>query len=161
VKGALLNQLDPLGIATWFMDDGQMVISGWHTNLKGEKKPRGRYIVFNIQGFRLDEADTIKRWFLEKLDIRSRLQYDCSCRKTHSVKLCIGAVDAYHKLRPIISPFVEQVPSMHHKLDFKYSDDHEPPEKYTSHYKPSHSAEEIVADFLQREEIVGATGNSR
>ena len=160
VQGRMLNLLDPLGLATWFMDDGQMVISGWRTNKKGERVARGRYIVFNIQGFRLDECDTIRRWFKERWDIRSRLQFDCSCRKKNSVKLCIGAVDAYHKLRPLVEPYVQQIPSMKHKLDFKYSYGHMPPEEWMHHYKPSHSAEQVVNSFMQREEIVGAAGNS-
>ncbi len=147
VKESLLNRLDDLGLAVWFMDDGQLVINyDKHT-----KKPRGRYVTMNIQRYSPHDCDIIKRWFLERLDIRSRLQYDVSCDISSGkrLKLCIGAVDAYHKLRPRIESYVMQVPSMHHKLDFKYVNGKEPPQVWSRYYKPSHSAQQVLEDYAE------------
>lgn len=100
-----LNQLTPLGIAVWWMDDG---------NISLTKDGDNRYGKLSTHCFNYEENILIQKYFKDKWDI------DVSIRKERIYYFIKIRSSELKKLIKIIYPYVIQIPSMIYKIDMKY-----------------------------------------
>lgn len=108
----LLNRLSPLEIAIWYMDDG-------HINIRRSKegKIHGFYIRISTCEPK-DEVQVIIDYFKEVWNINFYMYHEG--RKKDSYSLCCGTKEGL-KFIKIVEPYVKQVPSMIHKIQFDLS----------------------------------------
>lgn len=107
----LLNRLNAKGVAIWYMDDG-------HLNLrKTNNKIHGFYIKISTCEPR-EEVQVIIDYFKEVWGINFYMIHEG--RKKDSYSLCCGTKEGL-KFINIVRPYVEQVPSMIHKIQFDLS----------------------------------------
>ena len=107
----LLNRLDAKGIAIWYMDDG-------HINYrKTNGKVHGFYIKI-ATCIPKEELQIIIDYFKEVWDIEFYMFHEG--KKEHSYSLCCGTKEGI-KFINIVKPYVEQVPSMIHKIQYDLS----------------------------------------
>ena len=107
----LLNRLDAKGIAIWYMDDG-------HINYrKTNGKVHGFYIKI-ATCIPKEELQIIIDYFKEVWDIEFYMFHEG--KKENSYSLCCGTKEGI-KFINIIKPYVEQVPSMIHKIQYDLS----------------------------------------
>lgn len=108
----LLNRLTPMGIAIWYMDDG-------HINIRKNKEGRvhGFYIRISTCEPK-EEVQTIIDYFKEVWHINFYMFHEG--RKEDSYSLCCGTKEGL-KFIELVKPYVEQVPSMLHKIQFDLS----------------------------------------
>lgn len=108
----LLNRLTALGIAIWYMDDG-------HINIRKDKsgKVHGFYIKISTCEPK-QEVQTIIDYFNEVWNIKFYMFHEG--RKKDSYSLCCGTKEGL-KFIELIKPYVQQVPSMLHKIQFDLS----------------------------------------
>ena len=102
----VLNKLDPLGIAIWYMDDGGLTI----------RRKNGKICSFQIMintCVSKEENDVIIQYFKERWDINF---YSCKNRGRYS--LVCGTREG-RKFLKIVTPFVQQVPCMLYKINIK------------------------------------------
>ena len=109
----MLNRLDALGIAIWYMDDG--ALSFRTTTKKGVKKIHGFYIRISTCVSE-EELQVIIDYFKEVWNINF---YKFSEGKgTYS--LCCGTKEGV-KFVEIVKPYVSQIPSMTYKIHYDLS----------------------------------------
>ena len=107
----LLNRLDAKGIAIWYMDDG-------HINYrKMNGKVHGFYIKI-ATCIPKEELQIIIDYFKEVWDIEFYMFHEG--KKENSYSLCCGTKEGI-KFINIVKPYVEQVPSMIHKIQYDLS----------------------------------------
>lgn len=108
----LLNRLDARGIAIWYMDDG-------HINIRKDKngRPMGFYIKISTCEPR-EEVQVIIDFFKEKWDINFYMYHEG--KKEDSYSLCCGTKEGI-KFIDLVKSYVEQVPSMIHKITYDLS----------------------------------------
>ena len=107
----LLNRLDAKGIAIWYMDDG-------HINYrKTNGKVHGFYIKI-ATCIPKEELQIIIDYFKEVWDIEFYTFHEG--KKENSYSLCCGTKEGI-KFINIVKPYVEQVPSMIHKIQYDLS----------------------------------------
>lgn len=108
----VLNRLNALGIAIWYMDDG-------HINIRKNKegKIHGFYIKISTCKPK-EEVQTIIDYFKEVWGIKFYMFHEG--RKQDSYSLCCGTKEGL-KFIKIIKPYVSQVPSMIYKIQFDLS----------------------------------------
>ena len=107
----LLNRLNPLGIAIWYMDDG-------HINIRKTKdKIHGFYIKISTCEPK-EEVQIIIDYFKEVWGINFYMYHEG--RKEDSYSLCCGTKEGL-KFIELVKPYVEQVPSMLYKIQFDLS----------------------------------------
>lgn len=107
----LLNRLDARGIAIWYMDDG-------HINYrKTNGKIHGFYIKI-ATCLPKEELQIIIDYFKEVWNIEFYMFHEG--KKEDSYSLCCGTKEGI-KFINIIEPYVEQVPSMKHKIQYDLS----------------------------------------
>ena len=107
----LLNRLDAKGIAIWYMDDG-------HINYrKTNGKVHGFYIKI-ATCISKEELQIIIDYFKEVWDIEFYMFHEG--KKENSYSLCCGTKEGI-KFINIVKPYVEQVPSMIHKIQYDLS----------------------------------------
>ncbi len=107
----LLNRLNALGIAVWYMDDG-------HINIrKYNGKPCGFYIKISTCEPK-DEVQIIIDYFKEIWGINFYMFHEG--HKENSYSLCCGAKEGI-KFIEIVKPYVQQVPSMIYKINYDLS----------------------------------------
>lgn len=108
----MLNRLDSLGIAIWYMDDG-------HINIRRSKdgKIHGFYIKISICEPK-EEVQVIIDYFREVWGIDFYMYHEG--RKTDSYSICCGTKEGL-KFIDIVKPYVIQVSSMRHKIQFDLS----------------------------------------
>ena len=58
----ILNKLQPLGLAIWYMDDGNLSLQKY-TKKDGEQGIHARRLMLNTQGFTYEEHKIIQRYF--------------------------------------------------------------------------------------------------
>ena len=108
----ILNRLNALGVAIWYMDDG-------HINIRKSKEGK-------IHGFYIKIATCLPKqqvqviidYFKEAWDIKFYMFHEG--RKEDSFSLCCGTKEGL-KFIDIVKPYVLQVPSMIHKITFDLS----------------------------------------
>ena len=104
----LLNRLDARGIAIWYMDDG-------HINIRKNKgKPCGFYIKISTCEPK-EQVQTIIDYFKEVWDIHFYMFHEG--RQQDSYSICCGTREGL-KFISLVKPYVEQVPSMLHKIQY-------------------------------------------
>lgn len=104
----LLNRLDARGIAIWYMDDG-------HINIRKVKgRPCGFYIKISTWEPK-EEVQTIIDYFKEVWDINFYMFHEG--KQLNSYSLCCGTKEGL-KFITLVKPYVEQVPSMLHKIQY-------------------------------------------
>lgn len=105
----LLNMLTPIGLAIWYMDDG---------NLAYKKNKDGsicsREISLNIQGFDNESQENIVEYFKNVFGIESRLH------KTRDKRRLWMNTTNSKKFLEIVKEYVSLVECMHYKIDLKY-----------------------------------------
>lgn len=107
----LLNRLDAKGIAIWYMDDG-------HINYrKTNGKIHGFYVKI-ATCLPKEELQVIIDYFKDVWNIEFYMFHEG--RKKDSYSLCCGTKEGI-KFINIIKPYVEQVPSMIHKIQYDLS----------------------------------------
>lgn len=107
----LLNRLDAKGIAIWYMDDG-------HINYrKTNGKVHGFYIKI-ATCIPKEELQIIIDYFKEVWDIEFYMFHEG--KKENSYSLCCGTKEGI-KFINIVKPYVEQVHSMIHKIQYDLS----------------------------------------
>lgn len=103
----MLNKLTPLGLAIWYMDDGSL----------SQKKDKNGKIVSNdltLNTYLSKEQNQViidyfnEVWNIRMSQAKSKGKYRIRC-----------ATKEARKFIAIVKPFVEQVPSMQHKLKIK------------------------------------------
>lgn len=104
----LLNRLDARGIAIWYMDDGCINIR----KVKG--RPCGFYIRISTCEPK-EEVQTIIDYFKEVWDINFYMFHEG--KQLDSYSLCCGTKEGL-KFITLVKPYVEQVPSMLHKIQY-------------------------------------------
>lgn len=105
----ILNRLNSLGISLWYMDDG-------HMNIRKTKEGRikGFYIKLSICRPK-EEVNILIDYFKEVWDINFYTIHEG--RKEDSYSLCCGTREG-RKFLEIVTPYVEQVPSMLYKVRY-------------------------------------------
>lgn len=111
----ILNKLEPLGLAVWFMDDGNRNIR-WHTKKNGLNTIHSRSLVMNIQGFSFEEAEIIKEYFSGKWLVNVKVY-----KQRNKPILYINAENS-NKFINIIEPHI--IPSLQYKIDLMYNVTH-------------------------------------
>lgn len=108
----LLNRLDRKGIAIWYMDDG-------HINIRKNKfgKIHGFYIKISTCEPK-EQVQTIINYFYKKWNIKFYMFHEG--KKEDSYSLCCGTKEGV-KFINLIKEYVQQVPSMLHKIQFDLS----------------------------------------
>ena len=107
----LLNRLDAKGIAIWYMDDG-------HINYrKTNGKVHGFYIKI-ATCIPKEELQIIIDYFKEVWDIEFYMFHEG--KKENSYSLCCGTKEGL-KFIYLVKPYVLQVPSMIHKIQYDLS----------------------------------------
>lgn len=106
----LLNQLDELGLAIWYQDDGTLGIE-YHKRLDGTYGIKRRRIAIATDGFSLKEQQIIQQYFKVVWDIDVSI-----CRiKGSQYRLTMNYTNA-QKFVALIEPYI--VPCMKYKIDF-------------------------------------------
>lgn len=107
----LLNRLSAREIAIWYMDDG-------HINYrKTNNKIHGFYIKI-ATCIPKEELQIVIDYFKEVWNIQFYMFHEG--RKENSYSLCCGTKEGI-KFISIVKPYVEQVPSMIHKVEYDLS----------------------------------------
>ncbi len=109
----ILNMLDPLGLAIWFMDDGSRNIVYYTRKTDGIVSIRTRKLEWATDSFTLEEHHIIKDYFKVVWGIDVNIH---KSKKSH--KLAINATNAKIFIE-IIKPHV--VPCMQYKIDLQYN----------------------------------------
>lgn len=109
VSREILNQLTPVGLAVWYMDDGNLA---YRKNKNGSIKSRN--ITLHIQGFDEKSQQNIVEYFYEEWGIETKLH-----KARDKYKLWMNTPNSIKFLK-IIAPYVNLVPIMHYKIDLKY-----------------------------------------
>ena len=107
----LLNRLSAREIAIWYMDDG-------HINYrKTDNKIHGFYIKI-ATCIPKEELQIVIDYFKEVWNIQFYMFHEG--RKENSYSLCCGTKEGI-KFINIVKPYVEQIPSMKHKIEYDLS----------------------------------------
>lgn len=119
----ILSSLTPLGLSLWYMDDGHLSL---HHNVKryttdGERSVQERSIssrplILSTHSFSKEENEMICYWLKHKWEIDARVKTS----KGHFVYM--NTKNA-RKFVDVVRSYVLAVPSMHHKINFKYKTD--------------------------------------
>lgn len=120
INKGILESLTPLGLALWFMDDGHLSL---HYNVKRyttdkdrspcERSISSRPLIMNTHSFSERENEVICSWLL------SRWGIDCQVKRSKGFFVYMNTENA-RKFVDVVRPFVLAVPSMYHKINFKY-----------------------------------------
>ena len=106
ITQSVLNRLSPLGIAIWYMDDGNIALH------KRKGKIHSREIYLNTY-CSLEEAKIIQEFFKKEYNIYFR----CSPSKGYFRMIC--NTENAKKFAELIRPFI--IESLKYKIDFRYN----------------------------------------
>lgn len=106
-----LNKLGALGLAIWYMDDGNLSLQKY-TKTDGTRGIHSRRLMLNTQGFSYEENQLIQRYFKVVWDIDTTINRDKSY-----YRITMGAISA-NKLIEIIEPYIQ--PELYYKIDMQY-----------------------------------------
>lgn len=132
----LLNRLNALGVAIWYMDDG-------HINIRKDKNGRqmGFYIKISTC-LPKEELQIIIDYFKEVWNVKFYMFHEGKQKDSYS--LCCGTKEGL-KFIKIVEPYVSQVPSMMHKITYDLSQRRRPLDVHRN---------VEIGDTQQSEEIV-------
>jgi hypothetical protein len=106
ISAKVLGELDPLGLAIWYMDDGGL----------SQKKQDGKIMANDLMintGLQKSENQIIIDYFKSSWDISFSQVKNHNC-----YRLRCGTKEA-RKFVDIIYPYVSQIPDMHYKINIK------------------------------------------
>ena len=110
-----LNQLDPLGLAVWYMDDGSLSIE-YYRREDGEYGIRRRRLLLCTDGFSEKEHWIMQQYFKVVWGIDVAIhRYKSSKDQRYLYRLSMNYTEA-QKFVAIIEPYI--VDSMKYKIDF-------------------------------------------
>lgn len=112
----LLNRVDALGLAIWYMDDGSLNFKK-HTLINGEKKIHGLFLRISTC-LPKDIAQVYIDWLREEWNVNFYMVHEGKRKDSYS--LCCGTNEAI-KFINIIKKYVEEVPSMKYKIEYDLS----------------------------------------
>jgi len=98
-----LNELTPLAIAVWWMDDGSMCLAN-----------KNRYGKLSTNGFNYEEHILIQKYFKEKYDIDMHIKQE---KNTYFMRINVSNMK---KLIKLIYLYVCEIPSMTYKINLNY-----------------------------------------
>ena len=107
----MLNMLEPLGLAVWYMDDGNIIIHKY-TKTDGTKGIKGRELAINTQCYSYEEHEIIKRYFEVKWKLEVKIY-----KNKGSYRIVMNATNAKMFIE-IIEAYI--IPSMSYKIDLQY-----------------------------------------
>ncbi|MHA6259514.1 LAGLIDADG endonuclease [Sporosarcina sp. CAU 1771] len=107
-----LNLLDPLGLAIWYMDDGNLIIHKYQKK-NGDSGIKSREVAINTQCFSYEEHEIIQRYFLVKWGIQVKIY-----KNKGSYRIVMNATNA-KIFFGIIEDYI--ISSMKYKVDLQYS----------------------------------------
>jgi recombination protein RecA len=111
VPEEILNNLTPIGLAIWYMDDGNLAYQ------KDRNYPNiiaGRNVTLHIQGFNNESQINIVNYFKDTWNIETRLH-----KARDKYKLWMNTKNSIEFLK-IVAPYVNLVECMKYKIDLKY-----------------------------------------
>lgn len=115
----LLNMLDPLGLAIWFMDDGSRNIR-WYKRKDGLKSVKARGTRISTNGFTREEHEIIQKYFDIVWDIKVGIHKSGKSKAENNQQFVTGLnAENSKKLIEIIKPYV--IPSLEYKIDLMYN----------------------------------------
>lgn len=112
----LLNRVNALGLAIWYMDDGSLNFKK-HANKNGKKKIHGIFLRISTC-LPKDIAQVYIDWLKEEWGVSFYMVHEGS--KKDSYSLCCGTNEAI-KFINIVKKYVEEVPSMRYKIEYDLS----------------------------------------
>lgn len=127
-----LNELTPLAIAVWWMDDGCLSVS------KGN-----RYGKWATECFNYEEHLLIQKYFKDKWNIDVQIKLE----KNKYYFLRLNATEM-KKLIRIIYKYVCEIPSMIYKIDLQYSYDKRIGEDFKEVYDYIQKAKELQCENI-------------
>lgn len=107
----ILNKLTPLGLAIWYMDDGNLSLPKY-TKKDGSTGIHCRRLMLNTQGFSYEENVLIQRYFKVVWSI------DVNINKNNGYHRIVMGAKSANLLINIIKPYI--IPSLEYKIDMKY-----------------------------------------
>ena len=108
----LLNRITPMGVAIWYMYDG-------HINIRRGKEGQVHGFYIKISTCRpKKEVQVIIDYFKEVWSINFYMFHEG--RKKDSYSICCGTKEGL-KFIELVKPYVQQIPSMLHKIQFDLS----------------------------------------
>lgn len=107
-----LNQLTPLGLAVWYMDDGNLNTHMNRLLKNGDRSIRNRSITIATNCFTYDEHKDIEKWFKIRHGITVK-----TYKHKNSFRTVMNATNS-NKFIKIIEPYI--IDSMLYKIDMKY-----------------------------------------
>ena len=105
ISKKILDKLTPMGIAIWYMDDGNLTLH------KRNRKIHAREIYLNTYCSK-NEAEIIQKWFMEKYNIRFRV-----AKNKGKFRLACNTANTKRFIK-IVKPYI--IPSMQYKIDMRY-----------------------------------------
>lgn len=109
----VLNKLNPLGLAIWFMDDGSRNLTKITNKNTGHRYINGRTLSIATCCFTYEEHEIIQQYFKVVWDLDTRIN---KMKKYH--KIVFNATNA-NKFIDIIKSNI--IPSMLYKIDLEYN----------------------------------------
>ena len=113
----ILNMLDPLGLAIWFMDDGSKNVT-YRTNKNGVRCIAGRRLRISSESFTYEEHLIIQQYFSVVWGIGMIIERKNVGKPNEKYRCGFNAENA-NKLIPIIEPHM--LTSLKYKIDLKYN----------------------------------------
>jgi hypothetical protein len=107
VTRQILDKLEPIAIAVWYMDDGS---TDFNKRTHENSRPSASLCT---DSFSKEECELIARWFQERWGIAAYVRPRSNGRKTY-LRVCFGT-DATERLFALIRPYV--IPSMMYKVN--------------------------------------------
>lgn len=108
-----LNQLTPLGLAVWYMDDGSLILHRNRYLKNGERTIRNRSMTFATNCFTYEEHLEVQKWFKIRFNIDVKIYKNLDKYTT-----VLNATNS-NRLIEVISPYI--IDSMFYKIDMKYT----------------------------------------
>lgn len=133
----VLNKLNPLGLAVWYMDDGQLCLQTDPTDKTKYLSRRAR--IWSLS-FTYEEHLIIKDYFKQVWDIDVKIY---KCAKKGGIKYYLEFNSSnFKKFREIIKNYI--IPDMLYKIDLKY--DNRYPKLYEEYKMDSliENAEQLI-----------------
>lgn len=110
-----LNQLDPLGLAVWYQDDGTLGIE-YHKRADGTYGIKRRRLAIATDGFSLEEHWLIQNYFKVVWDIDVSIQRVRNKDKSRITYRIVMNYTNATKFVDIVKPYIHE--SMKYKIDF-------------------------------------------
>lgn len=111
LKRKILNMLEPLGLAIWYMDDGNLILHKYK-KADGTVGIKSRELAINTQCFSYEEHEIIKRYFEVKWKLEVKIY-----KNKGSYRIVMNATNAKAFIN-IVEPYI--IPSMQYKIDLQY-----------------------------------------